>query len=100
VTTPSRVDALPDTPAIGEFLSGYSVRPWVGIGAPAHTPADIINRLNAGINAALASTDTRQRLADLGAPPIAGSAADFGKLIADDTEKWRKVIDFAGIKPV
>ena len=100
VTTLSRAKALPDTPAIAEFLPGYSVTPWVGMCAPAHIPGEIVNKLNAGINAALRAPDAERRLADLGAPPIAGSPADFGKRIADDTEKWRKVIEFAGIKPV
>jgi tripartite-type tricarboxylate transporter receptor subunit TctC len=99
VTTSAHLDALPETPAIAEFLPGYSVRPWVGIGAPARIPAEIVNTLNAGINAALNAPDTKRRLADLGAPTIAGSPADFGKLIAEDAEKWHKVIEFAGIKP-
>jgi tripartite-type tricarboxylate transporter receptor subunit TctC len=99
VTTPKRVDALPQTPSVAEYLPGYDVRPWVGVGAPEHTPADVINKLNAGINAALAVPATRERLADLGAPPLGGSPADFVKLIAADTEKWAEVIKFAGIKP-
>jgi tripartite-type tricarboxylate transporter receptor subunit TctC len=99
VTTPSRIDALPEIPAVAEFVPGYDVRPWVGIGAPARTSAEIINKLNAGINAALAVPGMQQRLADLGAPILSGSAADFGKLVADETEKWAKVIKFAGIKP-
>jgi tripartite-type tricarboxylate transporter receptor subunit TctC len=100
VTTPKRVDALPETPSVAGSLPGYDVRPWVGIGAPARTPAEIINKLNAGINAALAVPNIRQRLGDLGAPPLGGSPADFAKLIAADTEKWANVIKFAGIKPV
>jgi tripartite-type tricarboxylate transporter receptor subunit TctC len=94
-----RSPALPDTPAVAEYLPGYDVKPWVGVCAPAHTSPDIVNKLNAGINAALAAPTTQQRLADLGAPPMSGSPADFGKLIATETEKWAKVIKFAGIAP-
>lgn len=99
VTTPKRVDALPDTPTVAEYLPGYDVRPWVGVGAPAHTPTGVIDKLNASINAALAVPNTRKHLADLGAPALGGSPADFAKLIAVDTEKWAKMIKFAGIKP-
>jgi tripartite-type tricarboxylate transporter receptor subunit TctC len=95
----ARVGALPGIPAIAEFLPGYDVTGWVGIGAPARTPADIIHRLNAGINGALAVPVLQQRLADLGAPPLGGSSDDFGKLIAADTAKWDKVIKFANIGP-
>jgi tripartite-type tricarboxylate transporter receptor subunit TctC len=98
VTTLKRVDALPETPSLAESLPGYDVRPWVGLGAPAHTPAEIIEKLNAGINDALTVPSNRQRLTDLGAPPLGGSSADFAKMIAADTDKWAKVIKFAGIK--
>jgi tripartite-type tricarboxylate transporter receptor subunit TctC len=99
VTTVARINALPDTPAVAESLPGYDVQPWVGIGAPAHTPPEIIDKLNAGINAALASPATQQHLADLGAATLPGSPADFGTRIATETEKWAKVIKVASIKP-
>lgn len=99
VTTLTRIDALPEIPAVAEFVPGYDVRGWVGIGAPARTSVEIINKLNAGINAALAVPSMQRLLADLGAPTLSGSAADFGKLIAGDTEKWAKVIKFASIRP-
>jgi tripartite-type tricarboxylate transporter receptor subunit TctC len=80
-------------------VSGYEATTWYGVGVPKNTPAGIIDTLNKEINAALADPNMRARLADLGGTALAGSAADFAKLIADDTEKWAKVIQFAGIKP-
>lgn len=98
VTTRTRVDALPEIPAVAEFVPGYDATGWVGIAAPAGTSPEIIDRLNAGINSALAVPGLQRHLADFGAPPLAGSTGDFGNLIADETEKWAKVIKFAGIK--
>jgi tripartite-type tricarboxylate transporter receptor subunit TctC len=98
VTTATRLEALPDIPTVGEFLPGYEASTWQGIGAPKHTPNEIVDRLNKEINAGLADPTTRARLADLGGTVLAGSPADFGKLIADETEKWAKVIRVAGIK--
>lgn len=98
VTTMARIDALPDIPTIAEFLPGYDVTGWVGVCAPTRTPADIIQKLNAGIDAALALSLLQKRLAELGAPRLGGSSADFGKLIATDIEKWQKVIKFANIR--
>jgi tripartite-type tricarboxylate transporter receptor subunit TctC len=99
VTSATRSDALPDIPTVGEFLPGYEASASYGIGAPRATPAEIIDMLNKEINAALADPNMKARLADLGGTPLAGSPADFGKLIADDTEKWGKVIRAANIKP-
>ncbi len=99
VTTTTRRDVLPDVPAIGDFVPGYEATNWEGIGAPANTSPEIIAILNKQVNAALVDTTFKARLADLGGVTIAGSPADFGKLIADETEKWAKVIRAANIKP-
>jgi tripartite-type tricarboxylate transporter receptor subunit TctC len=99
VTTATRSDALPDVPAVSEFLPGYEASAWFGVGAPTNTPAEIVDKLNKEINAGLADPKIKVRLASLGGTVLAGSPADFGKLIADETEKWGKVIKFAGIKP-
>ena len=98
VTAATRSDALPDIPTVGEFLPGYEASNWFGVGAPKATPAEIVEKLNKEINAALADPKLKARLADLGGDMLAGSPADFGKLIADETEKWAKVVKFAGIK--
>jgi tripartite-type tricarboxylate transporter receptor subunit TctC len=98
VTSATRSDALPDIPTAGEFLPGYEASASYGIGAPKGTPVEIIDMLNKEINAALDDPNMKARLADLGGTPLLGSAADFGKLIAEETEKWAKVIKFAGIK--
>ena len=89
---------MPDVPAIGEFVPGYEGIGWNGLGAPKNTPAEIIDRLNKEINAGLADQKLKARLADMGAAPFAGSPSDFGKFIAEETEKWAKVVKFAGIK--
>ena len=99
VTSSTRSDALPKLPTVGEFLPGYEASASYGIGAPKGTPVEIIDMLNKEINAALGDSKMKARLADLGGTPLLGSAADFGKLIAEETEKWAKVIKFAGIKP-
>jgi tripartite-type tricarboxylate transporter receptor subunit TctC len=99
VTTEARSDALPDVPTVGEFIHGYEASIWYGIGAPGKTPAEVIDRLNREINGGLADPKMRSRLADLGAAAIPASPADFGKLVADETEKWAKVIQVAKIKP-
>jgi tripartite-type tricarboxylate transporter receptor subunit TctC len=98
VTTLKRSDVLPNLPSISEFVPGYETSSWFGIGAPAGTPADIIETLNLETNAGLADPVINARLADMGCMVLTGSAADFGKLIADETEKWGKVIRDAGIK--
>jgi tripartite-type tricarboxylate transporter receptor subunit TctC len=99
VTTPARLEALPDIATLGETVSGYEATGWCGVVAPRNTPVAIIEKLNKEINAALADPTVKARLADLVAPVLAGSPADFGKLIADETEKWGKVVKFAGLKP-
>jgi tripartite-type tricarboxylate transporter receptor subunit TctC len=99
VTTMMRSEALPDIPTVGEFVPGYEASAWYGVGAPNNTPAEIVENLNKEINAALADPKMRARLADTGGTVLAGSPADFGKLVADETGKWAKVIKVAGIKP-
>jgi tripartite-type tricarboxylate transporter receptor subunit TctC len=98
VTTATRSDALPDIPTVGDFVPGYEASNWYGVGIPKNTPAEIIDKLNKEINAALSDPRMQARLADLGATPFGGSPADFGKFIADETEKWGKVVKFVGIK--
>jgi tripartite-type tricarboxylate transporter receptor subunit TctC len=98
VTTATRSEALPDVPTVGDFLSGFEASVWLGIGAPKNTPAEIIDKLNKEINAGLAEPKIRARFADLGSTVLPGSPSDFGKLIADETEKWGKVIRAANIK--
>ena len=99
VTTATRSETLPDIPTVGEFVPGYEAPTWYGLGAPKNTPAEIVEQLNNEINAALADPKMKARLAEWGATALPGSPADFGKLIADETEKWGKVVKFAGIKP-
>jgi tripartite-type tricarboxylate transporter receptor subunit TctC len=84
---------------MGEFVPGYEASTWFGVGAPRNTPADIIERLNREINAALIEPAMKARLTDLGATVLTGSPADFGKLIVEETEKWAKVVKFSGAKP-
>src|SRR5262245_52459423 len=100
VTTLTRSEALPDVPTVGDFMAGYEVSVWFGIGAPRNTPGEIVDKLNREINARLADPRIKAQLADLGGTALAGSPADFGKLIADETEKWGKVIRAANIKPM
>jgi tripartite-type tricarboxylate transporter receptor subunit TctC len=98
VTTTTRSEALPDVPTIAEFVPGYEASAWYGIGAPRNTPAEIVRKLNQEINAGLADPKLKARLADLGGTAVSGSPADFAKLIAEETDKWAKVVKFAGIK--
>ena len=90
---------LPDTPTVGEFVPGYEASAWQGIGSPRSVPSEIVATLNMEINAALSDPRVKGRLADLGGEAIGGSPADFGKLIADETEKWAKVVKFSGARP-
>jgi tripartite-type tricarboxylate transporter receptor subunit TctC len=99
VTTASRVEALPDIPTVDEFVPGYEASGWVGIGAPKNTPAEIVDRLNKEISAGVADPKMKARLIDVGSVPLAMTPAEFGKLIADETEKWGRVIRAANIKP-
>jgi tripartite-type tricarboxylate transporter receptor subunit TctC len=99
VTTATRSEVLPDIPTAADFVPGYDVSDWMGVGAPKNTPAEIIDKLNREINAGLADAKLKARFADLGATVIPGSPADFGKLIAEETEKWARVVKFSGAKP-
>jgi tripartite-type tricarboxylate transporter receptor subunit TctC len=99
VTTTMRSEALPDLPTLETFVPGYEASPWYGLGAPRNTPTEIVDTLNREINAAFADPKLRRQIAELGGTPLAGSPANFAKLIADETEKWGKVIKFASIKP-
>ena len=99
VTTATRSEVLPDLPTVGDFVPGYEASAWYGIGAPKGTPGEIINKLNNEINTILTDPKSKARLADLGASVIPGSPSDFGKLIADETDKWAKVVKFSGAKP-
>src|SRR5262245_66621614 len=98
VTTATRSPVLSDLPTVAEFVPGYEFSFWTGIGAPRNTPAEIVDKLNTEINAALADPKMKARLAEWGATALPGSPADFGRLIAEETEKWGKVVKFAGIK--
>jgi tripartite-type tricarboxylate transporter receptor subunit TctC len=99
VTTTTRSGALPDIPTVGDFVPDYEASAWFGVGAPRSTPTEIIDRLNREINAGLADSKIKARLADLGGTVLAGSPADFAKLIAEEIEKWGRVIRAANIKP-
>ena len=99
VTTATRSPVLPDIPTVSDFVPGYEASSWHGVGVPKDTPAEIIDKLNKEINAALTDPKFKARLADLGGTALPGSPADFGKFIADETEKWAKVVKFAGLKP-
>ena len=99
VTTATRAKVLPDVPTVGEFVPGYEASAWTGIGAPRNTSADIIATLNKTMNAGLVDPRLKNQFADLGATVFAGSPGDFGRFIADETDKWAKVVKFAGIKP-
>ena len=99
VTTATRSQALPEVPTVGEFVPGYEVSAWYGVGAPIGSPAEVIDKINKEINAGLVDPKLKARLADVGGDVLALSPADFGRLIADETEKWGKVIRAANIKP-
>jgi tripartite-type tricarboxylate transporter receptor subunit TctC len=99
VTTATRSEALPDIPTVSDFVPGFEASTWYGIGAPRNAPAEVVDKLNKEINAALADNKTKARLAALGGTVLPGSRSDFGKLIAEDTDKWGKVIRAANIKP-
>ena len=98
VTTATRSEALPELPTVSEFVPGYEASPWWGVGAPKDTPKEFIDKLNKEINAALANSKVRARLAELGASVLVGSPAEFGKHLAEETEKWGNVVKVAGIK--
>ena len=98
VTTATRWDGLPDIPTISDFVPGYEASGWFGLGAPRNTPAEIVDTLNREVNAGLTDPKLKARLEGLGGTVLTGSAADFGKLLADETEKWAKVVRFSGAK--
>jgi tripartite-type tricarboxylate transporter receptor subunit TctC len=99
VTTAKRSEAMPEVPTVGDFVPGYEFSAIYGFGAPKNTPAEIIEKLNREVNSGLSDPKLKARLIDLGSSPFSGSSADFGKLIADETEKWAKVVKFADLKP-
>jgi tripartite-type tricarboxylate transporter receptor subunit TctC len=99
VASAKRSDLLPNVPTVGEFVPGYEASAWYGLGAPKSTPAEIIEKLNKATSAALADPNTKSRLVGLGVEPMSMTPAEFGKFMLDETEKWAKVIKFAGIKP-
>jgi tripartite-type tricarboxylate transporter receptor subunit TctC len=99
VTTAKRSNALPDIPVVADFVPGYEASAWFGVGAPKGTPPEIIDKLNKEINAAIADPNIRARLADMGGMLINGTPDEFGKVIAEETEKWAKVVKFSGAKP-
>jgi tripartite-type tricarboxylate transporter receptor subunit TctC len=98
VTGATRSEVLPDLPTVADFVPGYEASAWYGIGVPKSTPAEIIDKLNKAVNAILADPKSKARLAELGASLLPGSPAEFGKLVADETEKWGKVVKFSGAK--
>jgi tripartite-type tricarboxylate transporter receptor subunit TctC len=98
VTATARLRVLPDVPLIGDAVPGYAVTGWLGIGAPKGTPAEIVEKLNTEVNASLADPTVKARMAEIGSDIFTGSPADFGKLVAEETEKWAKVVKFAGLK--
>ena len=99
VTTAARLELLPDVPTVGDFVPGYEGSGWQGIGVPKNTPPEIVDRLSKETNAALADPKIKARFAELGGLPLAGLSKDFAKLIADETDKWAKVVKFSGAKP-
>jgi tripartite-type tricarboxylate transporter receptor subunit TctC len=98
VTATARLRVLPDIPLIGDVVPGYAVTGWLGFGVPKDTPAEIVDKLNKEINATLAETAVKGRMAELGSEIFTGSPVDFGKLVAEETEKWAKVVKFADLK--
>ena len=99
VTTATRSEALPDLPTVGDFVPGYEASNWWGVGVPKNTPAAIVDKLNKEINAALADPKMKARFAEIGGEVLPGSPSDFGKFILEETQKWEKVVKFAGLKP-
>jgi tripartite-type tricarboxylate transporter receptor subunit TctC len=97
VTSTARANVLPDISTVSDFVPGYEMTSWTGIGVPKNTPADIIDKLNKEINAGLVDPRMKARIADLGGTVLGGTPTDFGKLITEETEKWAKVVKFAGI---
>jgi tripartite-type tricarboxylate transporter receptor subunit TctC len=99
VTSAARSQVLPDLPTVADFLPGYEASAWYGLGVPKNTPDEVIDKINKGMNAVLADPKSQARFAELGASLLPGSPADFSRLVADETEKWGKVVRFSGAKP-
>jgi tripartite-type tricarboxylate transporter receptor subunit TctC len=99
VTGAKRLDSLPEVPTVAEFVPGYEAIVWDGLGAPAHTPPDIIDKINKEVNAILSEPETKARFADVGSEPMIMTPAEFGKFVAAEAQKWAKVVKAAGIKP-
>jgi tripartite-type tricarboxylate transporter receptor subunit TctC len=99
VTSTARSEVLPDLPTVADFLPGYEASAWYGLGVPKNTPDEVIDKVNKGMNAVLADPKSQARFAELGASLLPGSPADFSRLVADETEKWSKVVKFSGAKP-
>ena len=99
VTSTARSQVLPDLPTVADFLPGYEASAWYGLGMPKNTPDEIIETVNKAMNAVLADPKSQARFAELGASLLPGAASDFGKLLADETDKWGKVVKFSGAKP-
>ena len=100
VTSAARSEVLPDLPTVADFLPGYEASAWYGLGGPKRTPGEAVDKVNKAVNEVLADSKSQARFAELGASTLPGSPADFGRLLADETEKWGKVVKFAGITPV
>ena len=99
VTSPTRAEGFSDLPRVEDFVAGYKASQWYGMAAPKRTPVEVIDKLNREINAALSDPMMRAKFAEIGGEPLAGSPSEFGQLIAEETEKWGKVVKFTGLKP-
>jgi tripartite-type tricarboxylate transporter receptor subunit TctC len=99
VTSPTRAEGFSELPRVGDFVPGYEASQWYGIAAPKNTPVEVVDKLNREINAALSDPAMRAKFAEIGGEPLAGSPSEFGRLIAEETEKWGKVVKFTGLKP-
>jgi tripartite-type tricarboxylate transporter receptor subunit TctC len=99
VTSPTRAEGFSELPRVGDFVPGYEASQWYGIAAPNNTSVEVVDKLNREINAALSDPVMRAKFAEIGGEPLAGSPSEFGRLIAEETEKWGKVVKFTGLKP-
>jgi tripartite-type tricarboxylate transporter receptor subunit TctC len=99
VTSPTRAEGFSQLPRVGDFVAGYEASQWYGIAAPKNTPVEIVDKLNREINAALNDAAMRAKFAEIGGEPLAGSPSEFGRFIAEETEKWGKVVKFTGLMP-
>jgi tripartite-type tricarboxylate transporter receptor subunit TctC len=99
VTSPTRAEGFSQLPRVGDFVAGYEASQWYGIAAPKNTPVEVIDKLNREINVALNDAAMRAKFAEIGGEPLAGSPSEFGRFIAEETDKWGKVVKFTGLKP-